>query len=148
MRLKARSIAAPRAPCPSLNAASLTTRRFGARKYDPPTGSWLQKDPIRFAGGDGNLYAYVRNSPIVLIDPTGLRDYDVVGIGDDWVTKVDALFHPNALRAVDLDSLVGLIGERVAVDGEPEDKLRFIVHGMDGSIQLSDSRTPGMPRKK
>ncbi|MEA3411387.1 MAG: RHS repeat-associated core domain-containing protein, partial [Pseudomonadota bacterium] len=33
--------------------------RFGARDYDPETGRWTAKDPIRFDGGDSNLYGYV-----------------------------------------------------------------------------------------
>ncbi|MFP2958419.1 RHS repeat-associated core domain-containing protein [Myxococcus sp. 1LA] len=46
--------------------------RFGVRDYDAEVGRWTTKDPIRFAGGDTNLYAYVGNDPINLIDPTGL----------------------------------------------------------------------------
>jgi RHS repeat-associated protein len=46
--------------------------RFGARDYDAETGRWLAKDPILFAGGDTNLYAYVGNDPINHIDPAGL----------------------------------------------------------------------------
>jgi RHS repeat-associated protein len=45
--------------------------RFGARDYDPETGRWTSKDPIRFAGGDANIYAYVGNDPVNAIDPTG-----------------------------------------------------------------------------
>ena len=44
---------------------------FGAREYDPETGRWLQKDPIRFAGGDSNLYAYVGGDLVNCIDPDG-----------------------------------------------------------------------------
>lgn len=45
--------------------------RFGAKDYDPFTGRWMAIDPILFAGGDANLYAYVHNDPVNLIDPSG-----------------------------------------------------------------------------
>lgn len=45
--------------------------RFGARDYDAETGRWTAKDPIRFAGGDTNLYGYTFNDPVNLIDPDG-----------------------------------------------------------------------------
>src|SRR5690606_18737174 len=35
--------------------------RFGASDYDGKLGRWLAKDPIRFSGGDENLYGYVLN---------------------------------------------------------------------------------------
>jgi RHS repeat-associated protein len=45
--------------------------RFGARDYDAQTGRWTVKDPILFAGGDTNLYGYVLNDPVNLVDPNG-----------------------------------------------------------------------------
>ena len=45
---------------------------FKARDYDAQTGRWMSKDPILFAGGDTNLYGYVLQDPVNLIDPTGL----------------------------------------------------------------------------
>lgn len=46
--------------------------RFGARDYDAETGRWTAKDPIRFRGGDTNLYGYTFNDPVNFIDPLGL----------------------------------------------------------------------------
>ncbi|MFP5459014.1 MAG: RHS repeat domain-containing protein [Bacteriovoracia bacterium] len=45
--------------------------KFGARDYSPAVGRWLSKDPILFAGGDANLYGYVLQDPVNLIDPSG-----------------------------------------------------------------------------
>jgi len=47
--------------------------RFGARDYDAEVGRWTVKDPIRFAGGDTNLYGYVGNDPLNRVDPSGLK---------------------------------------------------------------------------
>lgn len=46
--------------------------RFGARDYDPAVGRWTNKDPIRFNGGDTNIYAYSFSDPVNLSDPSGL----------------------------------------------------------------------------
>jgi RHS repeat-associated protein len=43
-----------------------------ARYYDPQVGRFISEDPIEFDGGDVNLYAYVRNNPVMLTDPWGL----------------------------------------------------------------------------
>ena len=46
--------------------------RFGARDYDPQLGRWTAKDPIGFAGGDANLFSYVRGAVTFSVDPEGL----------------------------------------------------------------------------
>ncbi|MDH5546602.1 MAG: RHS repeat-associated core domain-containing protein [Gammaproteobacteria bacterium] len=46
--------------------------RFGARDYDSQSGRWTSKDPIRFQGGDTNLYGYVFGDPINFLDSSGL----------------------------------------------------------------------------
>ncbi len=45
---------------------------YRARYNDSLSGAFTQQDPIGFAGGDTNLYAYVRNNPLIFIDPKGL----------------------------------------------------------------------------
>jgi RHS repeat-associated protein len=45
--------------------------RFGARDYDPTIGRWIEPDPLRYGGGDQNLYRYAHGDPVNLADPTG-----------------------------------------------------------------------------
>ncbi|WP_037317566.1 RHS repeat-associated core domain-containing protein [Ruegeria halocynthiae] len=45
---------------------------YRARHYDPATGQFIQRDPIGFAAGDLNLYAYTFNDPYNWTDPSGL----------------------------------------------------------------------------
>ncbi|WP_232426511.1 RHS repeat domain-containing protein [Desulfuromonas soudanensis] len=42
------------------------------RYYDPVRGRYTQVDPIGFAGGDVNLYGYVKNNSNNYLDPLGL----------------------------------------------------------------------------
>ncbi|MCU7863611.1 MAG: RHS repeat-associated core domain-containing protein, partial [Candidatus Thiodiazotropha sp. (ex Lucinoma borealis)] len=47
--------------------------RFGSRDYEPHTGRWSAKDPIRFFGGDANLYGYVLQDPVNWYEADGLK---------------------------------------------------------------------------
>lgn len=55
------------------------------RHFDPETGRWTTKDPIKFSGGDTNLYGYVFSDPINFIDANGLSADDV--------RKITGTFH-------------------------------------------------------
>ena len=46
---------------------------YRARYYDAEVQRFISEDPIRYRGGDVNLYGYVRNNPLLLTDPLGLR---------------------------------------------------------------------------
>ncbi|MBL8151689.1 MAG: RHS repeat-associated core domain-containing protein, partial [Blastocatellia bacterium] len=45
------------------------------RQYDPSIARWLSRDPIGEQGGL-NLYAYVENNPVLLVDSLGLFAWD------------------------------------------------------------------------
>jgi RHS repeat-associated protein len=92
--------------------------RFGARDYDPQTGRWTAKDPVRFAGGDTNLYGYVVNDPINLLDPlgtdwmrttanisAGIGDALLLGFGDELRALADRTFGLTGSSFVDRCSL-------------------------------------------
>jgi len=44
----------------------------GPRYYDPASGRFVQRDPVGIQGGY-NVYSYVRHSPTVFVDPSGLH---------------------------------------------------------------------------
>jgi RHS repeat-associated protein len=45
---------------------------YRARMYSPAWGRFMQVDPIGYAAGDSNLYAYVADDPLDRTDPYGL----------------------------------------------------------------------------
>ncbi len=71
---------------------------YRARYYDARAGRFITKDPIGFAGGDVNLYAYVGNNPATWVDPYGL-----LGLGDIWSGI------SNGLKPVGTGTMVGAI---------------------------------------
>ena len=84
--------------------------RFGATDYDAETGRWTAKDPILFAGNQANLYGYVLNDPVNLVDPTGLDwepspwDSTLGGLGaiaaaGSEITTIGGLIAPAGLTA-------------------------------------------------
>jgi RHS repeat-associated protein len=57
---------------------------YRARYYDPAIGRFLSEDPLGFASGDVNFYAYVGNNPLGFNDPRGEAletAWDVVNVG-------------------------------------------------------------------
>jgi RHS repeat-associated protein len=56
---------------------------YRARHYDPTTGRFLQEDPIGLLGGV-NLYLYVLNDPVNLVDPEGLLFWGRLNAGERY----------------------------------------------------------------
>lgn len=60
---------------PLMLFALLAYAQMAKAIYDPMVGRFVNRDPIGEAGGD-NLYAFVLNDPVNLIDPEGLSPND------------------------------------------------------------------------
>jgi RHS repeat-associated protein len=56
--------------------ATTGLHHYRARQYDANLGRFISEDPIGFAGGDINLFGYVKNKPLKYRDPSGLDDAD------------------------------------------------------------------------
>jgi RHS repeat-associated protein len=94
--------------------------RFGARDYDPETGRWTAKDPIRFKGGDTNLYGYVLNDPVNFVDPWGLYGsknceyYDQACAANNYWYDYECLAAPSFCKLAPTgDELLGNWGDCV-----------------------------------
>jgi uncharacterized protein RhaS with RHS repeats len=95
--------------------------------YDPALGRFISEDPIGFAGGDINLYGYVKNKPVNFFDPFGLDEYSMMErLGNQQSsnrTTTEALD--------DLQMRLGVLG-MVPVIGEPCDAADGIISLLRG----------------
>jgi RHS repeat-associated protein len=69
-----------------MSATAASLRRFSyyrARYYDPQARQFISEDPIGLDGGI-NLYAYVGNNPLKLVDPSGTDSFTADQIIDYW----------------------------------------------------------------
>ncbi|MBT7698039.1 MAG: sugar-binding protein [Desulfobacterales bacterium] len=108
--------------------------RFGARDYDPEIGRWTAKDPIGFAGGDSDLYGYVLNDPVNLIDPLGLKLTDRQNAGITMASSI-ASIAASAIGTPAAGAVAGaLVGglSSIALGGDFADIVNSVASGALG----------------
>lgn len=77
------------------------------RNYDSESGRFMTKDPKGIAGGDVNLYRYLKNYPTGLTDPFGLEPGD--SFGTEEAAGYDALNYINAISVIESREYAGNI---------------------------------------
>jgi RHS repeat-associated protein len=90
--------------------------RFGARDYDAETGRWAAKDPIDFAGGDANIYAYSGSDSVNFIDPAGLDEERAAAAAEAFMHDPDTPLEAKACAYAGAMTLVNAVagGELIA----------------------------------
>lgn len=106
--------------------------RFGVRDYDASIGRWLSKDPILFNGEDANLYGYVLQDPVNLIDPKGTNPLLYVPIVTGTVGAIIGGFSGAILS--DSDTFSGIASD--ALSGA-------VTGGMGGFFAVAGAIAPG-----
>ncbi len=119
---------------------------FGARYFSGAQGRFTSADPIHFLPQrlidpqQWNMYAYVRNNPLRLVDPNGLYTVDCPA-GDSRCTKAAERFEKERLK--DLKSKTRSTREAAGVWGSPTDRNGITVTFKDQTTMNSEYGMPG-----
>jgi RHS repeat-associated protein len=96
-----------------------------ARYYLPEEGRFLNVDPIGISGGL-NLYAYVGNSPIDFIDPSGLAPRYPLRGGHNHKDCLDAAKHIEKLQRIIEEKLQDIKNNKdLPEERQPGDKYKY-----------------------
>jgi RHS repeat-associated protein len=129
-----------------------------ARYYSPALQRFISEDPIGFAAGDANLYAYVGNDPVNSIDPSGLQsERRWVELGDGWRGGIDRfgsgqrfeihVYRPNGDEAGIVSGRLGWIGKHGNAGVRPGGVPEGVMDTLNGVNVDMLRRTGGMGPK-
>lgn len=118
---------------------------YRARWYAPECGRFISRDPIGYTAGP-TQYGYVRGNPIMMIDPTGLKDVYIIvneddDEADDQCEAIQDKIDPDAdIYRVKTPEEFDKTVRHINKDKEPIDSLYIVSHGGPG--MLSTESTP------
>lgn len=84
--------------------------------YMPGQGRWLSRDPVEENGGE-NLYGFVGNDAVNLIDPVG---QDFIAVGDRFVTYTPGVFQHMSIEFFEEPCPQTPEGEGFSIDSIPD----------------------------
>ncbi|MFV3126488.1 RHS repeat-associated core domain-containing protein [Niveispirillum sp. KHB5.9] len=116
------------------------------RAYDPADGRWMQLDPIGIKDGL-NRYAYVKNSPVMGVDPSGLKCQPTVNGIQCTVDKfyVEDKNGKNGLREVSRSDLSPKQRDSIIrLEGNMTEAHRNLSAHPNREAKLSIPETPGV----
>jgi len=101
---------------------------FRARYYDSEIGRFITEDPIGFASGDTNFYAYVGNNPVNFNDPMGQAKWlaGVLRGGASALDKAAIGLNKQINSADQFAQAKNGVGSPIAVGSEVKDVNRLI----------------------
>jgi RHS repeat-associated protein len=84
---------------------------FGARMYDPSLGRFMMVDPLADLAESWTTYHFVKNNPLIRIDPTGLTDFKINKETGEVTRVGDENNDPDRILKTDRDGNVKRKGE-------------------------------------
>jgi RHS repeat-associated protein len=109
-------------------------RYYRARYYHPDLQRFISEDPLSFAAGTANYYAYVENSPTNARDPSGLLFSDAVVWAINAAFKTGRTAEEIAVSGKLADAVLGPLAQFLPITEEAKNT---VLPGMT-SITLGD----------